>query len=157
MGKPWLLWTYDPCPEGGWHLAAEFDTKEEAIKAAEETHKIQDERHRDMVEHCKKEGPRRLWSRKSNCYEKCIVTGGEVFRIGWGEEEEKEEREEIRNLVLEFFKGDQKKTDLWFSSDNPLLGGISPDNMIKVGRIERLADFVCYQLWENEVPKKEGE
>jgi hypothetical protein len=61
--------------------------------------------------------------------------------------------EEIRRLVLEFFAGNEEKTDLWFSTPNPLLGGISPGKMIALGREDRLLRFVQDQLAENQKPR----
>jgi len=49
---------------------------------------------------------------------------------------------EYRNKVLEYFNGDHFKTDLWFSAKNSALGGISPNDMIKIGREEVLNNFI---------------
>lgn len=57
---------------------------------------------------------------------------------------------EAKSLVLNFFGGDKKKTKLWFSSENPLLGNISPLQMIAVGRSEKLLNWVKQQLDLNE-------
>lgn len=54
----------------------------------------------------------------------------------------------IRALVLTFFS-DETKTDKWFATDNPMLGDISPRDMIKVGRGEKLMKFVQDSLAEN--------
>lgn len=158
MGKPWLLWTHDPCPEGGWRLAGEFDTQEEAVQAARETHKREAEQHRGTVEHGLEENRtfKSIWTHDMNCYDKCIVTGGEVFRMENGEAELKEDVALIRKMVLGFFNGNEAKTDLWFESANPLLGGISPNQMVKADRTLRLAHFVEQQLAENELPEKQG-
>jgi len=48
----------------------------------------------------------------------------------------------IANLVAEFFGGDAKKVGLWFELTNPMLGSISPRNMIRAGRYKRLLSFV---------------
>lgn len=48
----------------------------------------------------------------------------------------------IANLVAEFFKGDAHKVGLWFELANPMLGNISPRNMIRAGRYKRLLNFV---------------
>jgi len=53
------------------------------------------------------------------------------------------------NLVAGFFKGDQEKTILWFFMQNPLLGGISPRDMIRVGRFKKLLNFIQTALDEN--------
>jgi hypothetical protein len=48
----------------------------------------------------------------------------------------------IANLVAEFFNGDAQKVGLWFELPNPILGNISPRNMIRAGRYKRLINFV---------------
>lgn len=48
----------------------------------------------------------------------------------------------IANLVGEFFEGDANKVALWFELPNPLLGNVSPRNMIRAGRYKRLLSFV---------------
>jgi hypothetical protein len=48
----------------------------------------------------------------------------------------------IANLVAEFFAGDAQKVGLWFEIANPMLGNISPRDMIRVGRYKRLLNFV---------------
>lgn len=48
----------------------------------------------------------------------------------------------IANLVGEFFDGNPEKVALWFELPNPLLGDISPRNMIRGGRYKRLLNFV---------------
>jgi hypothetical protein len=48
----------------------------------------------------------------------------------------------IANLVAEFFNGDAQKVGLWFKIANPLLGNVSPRNMIRIGRYKRLLNFV---------------
>lgn len=63
------------------------------------------------------------------------------------------ESRDVFKLVLDFFKGDKEKTDLWFKSENPLLGGISAATMIECGRYDRLLSIVKTALAENEAPK----
>jgi hypothetical protein len=48
----------------------------------------------------------------------------------------------IANLVAEFFGGDAQKVALWFEIANPMLGNISPTDMIRFGRYKRLLNFV---------------
>ena len=48
----------------------------------------------------------------------------------------------IANLVAEFFTGDVQKVGLWFEVANPMLGNISPRDMIRIGRYKRLLNFV---------------
>lgn len=63
--------------------------------------------------------------------------------------------EELICLVSDFFKGDKKKTRLWFKLPNPSLGNISPHEMILSGRSDRLLKFVRNQLSENHPPERE--
>lgn len=56
----------------------------------------------------------------------------------------------LLNLVAEYFDGDPDKTALWFITPNPLLGGnITPRDMIRLGRYEKLFKFVFNALSEN--------
>ena len=48
----------------------------------------------------------------------------------------------ICNLVADFFDGDAQKTALWFRTPNPMLGDMSPRDMIRYGRHKRLQKFV---------------
>jgi len=48
----------------------------------------------------------------------------------------------IANLVAEFFAGDAQKVGLWFELANPILGNVSPRDMIRIGRYKRLLNFV---------------
>lgn len=45
-------------------------------------------------------------------------------------------------LVMDFFGGDLDKTCLWFTTRNPLLGNISPREMIRLGLYRRVLRFV---------------
>ena len=54
------------------------------------------------------------------------------------------------NLVAQFFKGDAVKTALWFKTPNPMLGGISPRDMIRFGRYQKLLKFILNALAENQ-------
>ena len=49
----------------------------------------------------------------------------------------------IANLVAEFFAGDSQKVALWFEVANPMLGNVSPSNMIRMGKQRRLLAFVA--------------
>lgn len=55
-------------------------------------------------------------------------------------------------LVLGFFGGDVARTRLWFESPNPMLGGIRPQEMLALGRGEKLLQFIQNRLAENELP-----
>lgn len=52
------------------------------------------------------------------------------------------------NLVANFFK-DEDKTVLWFQTKNPMLGGLSPRDMIRIGRFNKLLKFIQTALAEN--------
>lgn len=80
--KDWLLWTYDPCPEGGFHIAGEFDTREEAEAAAKALHEEKEKSFQGMVERMKKRGIN--WERSNGCYGGSLVTPGAVSSIQWG-------------------------------------------------------------------------
>jgi hypothetical protein len=55
----------------------------------------------------------------------------------------------ICELVAEHFKGDIRKTVLWFQIKNPALGNISPRDMIRYGRYQKLVKFVQNALAGN--------
>ena len=60
--------------------------------------------------------------------------------------------QEIANvceLVAQHFAGDARKTALWFKTKNPLFGNISPRDMIRYGRYERLRRFITEAIAEN--------
>lgn len=57
---------------------------------------------------------------------------------------------EVYNLVLRFFN-DEKKTQIWFTTPHPMLGMKEPIYMMRVGREEKLLEFVKNFLSENEV------
>jgi hypothetical protein len=55
----------------------------------------------------------------------------------------------ICGLVAQFFNGDAAKTALWFKTKNPLLGDITPRDMIRYGRYEKLRRFIMNALEDN--------
>lgn len=57
------------------------------------------------------------------------------------------------NLVAKQFSGDPEKTVAWFRARNPLLGDVSPRDMIRLGRYDRLRRFVI-QAMTNQVQVK---
>lgn len=61
-------------------------------------------------------------------------------------------KDELAALILEFFDGDEVKTNLWFATRNPLLGEISPTQMIQAGRYDRLLQWAKGQIAENSAP-----
>jgi hypothetical protein len=64
-----------------------------------------------------------------------------------------EEIASIINLVAKQFAGDQEKTVAWFRERNPLLGDVSPRDMIRLGRYERLRRFII-QAMSNQMQVK---
>ena len=61
--------------------------------------------------------------------------------------------EEIANvcsLVAIYFDGDPARTALWFHAPNPMLGNITPRDMLRFGRYAKLVEFVTEALQANE-------
>lgn len=54
-----------------------------------------------------------------------------------------EEIGSIANLVAQIFNGDGAKTALWFRTSNPMLGDVSPRDMVRLGRYDKLRKFIC--------------
>jgi len=54
--------------------------------------------------------------------------------------------QEYFNKIKNYFNGDTVKTWLWFETKNTYLGGISPLEMIKNGRVEKLKKFIDAKL-----------
>lgn len=48
----------------------------------------------------------------------------------------------IYEIVANNFGGDLVKTVLWFKIENPMLGNISPRDMIRIGNHKRLQKFI---------------
>lgn len=72
----------------------------------------------------------------------------------------KERLDEIANiclLVAEYFNGDRLKTALWFKTSNPLLGDISPRDMIRFGRYKKLMKFILQALRREGIFSEEAE
>lgn len=55
----------------------------------------------------------------------------------------------ICEKILNFFKGDKEKARLWFKTQNLGIGGITPENMIRIGRAEKLEKWIDGQLEGN--------
>jgi hypothetical protein len=53
------------------------------------------------------------------------------------------------NIVAQHFDGDLEKTHTWFLMSNPLLGDISPREMIRVGRYPKLLKFILDSIQKN--------
>lgn len=60
-----------------------------------------------------------------------------------------EEIAQTINLVARVFDGEAEKTAAWFKARNPLLGDVSPRDMIRLGRYERLRKFILNAMLEN--------
>ena len=56
---------------------------------------------------------------------------------------------ELYDAIDYFFGNDHAKTKLWFGTSNPLLGHISPNDMISLGRGDKLKKFVYTCLEDN--------
>jgi hypothetical protein len=54
----------------------------------------------------------------------------------------------IKALLHSHFK-DSKKVELWLKSNNPLLGDVSPEYMIALGREHKLVQLIEGLLKEN--------
>ena len=52
------------------------------------------------------------------------------------------------NMVAGLFNGDVNKTAAWFKARNPMLGDVSPRDMIRLGRFERLRKFIINAMAE---------
>lgn len=61
--------------------------------------------------------------------------------------------EEAHKLVLEFFDGDEEKTDLWFSTENPMLGNVRPMEMA-IWQTDKLLKFIKDSFDENKPPEE---
>ncbi len=48
----------------------------------------------------------------------------------------------ICELVAEQFNGNIEKTVLWFKLKNPMLGNVSPRDLIRIGRYKKLLQFI---------------
>jgi hypothetical protein len=57
------------------------------------------------------------------------------------------------NLVAKQFSGNPEKTVAWFRARNSLLGDVSPRDMIRLGRYDRLRRFII-QAMSNQVQVK---
>ena len=83
------------------------------------------------------------------------ATGVPLSSVRYDEKMPLELREHVRewgtlfNLVAEHFKGDGKKTALWFTTLNPLMGNVTPRDMIRFGRYKKLFRFVVNAMAEN--------
>ena len=83
------------------------------------------------------------------------ATGVPLASIRYDDKIPQEVRERITewatllNLVAQHFQGDLNKTIMWFTMPNPLLGNISPRDMIRFGRYKKLLNFILNAAGEN--------
>ena len=83
------------------------------------------------------------------------ATGVSISSVRYDEKMPIELQERIRewatlfNLVAQHFQGNKNKTILWFTTQNPLLGNVSPRDMIRFGNYKKLFKFVVNALAEN--------
>jgi hypothetical protein len=81
------------------------------------------------------------------------VAGVAKSSVRYDEKAPKEVREHLENvanicnLVFQFFN-DDVKTKLWFQTPNPMLGNVSPRDMIRLGRYNNLLRFVTQAMEE---------
>lgn len=47
-------------------------------------------------------------------------------------------KQKIEAIVLDFFKGDVLKAKQWMQTKNPLLGYLSPNDLINLGKARKL-------------------
>ena len=57
------------------------------------------------------------------------------------------------SLLRKFFKEDSNKIYLWWNTENPLLGGVTPLFMNDVGKIDKVIEFIETSLDENKRSK----
>lgn len=60
------------------------------------------------------------------------------------------------NLVAQAFDGDAEKAAIWFRTPNPMLGGIEPKEMVRLGRGSRLSKFILTAMSENVPSSRSG-
>lgn len=83
------------------------------------------------------------------------AAGVSLSSVRYDEKMSADLRERIRewaillNLVADHFHGDARKTALWFTTPNPLLGNVAPREMIRFGRFRKLFKFVTNAIIEN--------
>jgi hypothetical protein len=57
--------------------------------------------------------------------------------------------QEYFNKIKKYFNGDATKAWTWFKTPNPALGCVSPLEMIKCGRVNKLKMFIDSRLEGN--------
>jgi len=72
----------------------------------------------------------------------------------------KERMEQIANcclLIANHFDGNAHKASLWFKTPNPMLGNVSPRDMIRYGRFSKLRRFVVGALSESRPGERQAQ
>jgi hypothetical protein len=59
--------------------------------------------------------------------------------------------------VKVYFKNDANLTRLWFKTPNPMLGNISPNDMVKIGNVKKLGQWIRTSIAENKRERKYNE
>lgn len=54
--------------------------------------------------------------------------------------------QQVLKEIIEFFNYDKDKALVWYMTKNPLLGDISPFEMVKIGKGQKLMKFIRSQL-----------
>jgi hypothetical protein len=60
-----------------------------------------------------------------------------------------EEKYDYVYLKVYNFFNDYNKTNVWFATQNHLLGGYSPISLVKLGKTDKLINFIDTALEEN--------
>lgn len=60
-------------------------------------------------------------------------------------------RQQAEPLVLKFFNGDILKTKQWMRAKHPLLGFLSPEDLISLGKTKKLLSHIS-SLLEGSIP-----
>lgn len=55
----------------------------------------------------------------------------------------------IAEYLAKFFKEEPEKIALWLMTKNPMFGNVSPCELIALGRIKKVAEFVKYAKYSN--------
>lgn len=55
--------------------------------------------------------------------------------------------EQALKLVENFFCEEPEKYEMWMKTNNPMLGGVSPEWMIAIGKEDTLVKFIHQQLF----------
>lgn len=65
-----------------------------------------------------------------------------------------EEIAQVANMVARIFNGDAVKTAQWFKTKNPMLGDVSPRDMVRLGRYDRLRKYIITAIADNSSPAR---